>query len=163
MEDLKLKQSDDITSNGKISIKVENKDGTSALVVVKNKVLLTGRSAIASSLANMYNGEFPFYITRVLFGNSGTLGGNPKFVEDNREGLFGVTTLNKPVIASIDDDLPQQVIFTTTVTFDELVGDVINEMALEMANEEIFSMATFGDISKTDSMQLIFNWRLNFC
>ncbi len=157
-----IDQDIEISSHGKIYLKVENKDGTTATMAVKNKVLLTGRAALAASLANQYNGEFPFYIARVLFGSNGTLSGNPKFVEDTREGLFGVTTLTKPVIASIDTNLPQQVTFTTTVTFSELVGQVINEMALEMANGQLFSMATFGDINKSSSMQLIWNWRLTW-
>jgi hypothetical protein len=152
----------EIASHGKIYLSVENLDGTFAKMAVKNKVLLTGRSALAGSLANQYNGEFPFYVTRVLFGNNGTIGGAPRFVDDSREGLFGAVTLSKPAIATIDDDFPQQVTFTTTVAFSELVGNVINEMALEMANGQIFSMATFGDISKTSSTQLVYNWRLSF-
>lgn len=152
----------EIASHGKIFLTCQNIDGTVAKMAVKNKVLLSGRSALAASLANMYNGEFPFYIVRVLFGNNGTVGGAPRFVDDSREGLFGATTLTKPVIATIDPDFSHQVTFTTTVTFAELVGNVINEMALEMANGDLFSMATFGDINKTASMQLIWNWRLTW-
>lgn len=157
-----IAQDTEIGSRGQIFLTLENVDGTKASMVVKNKVLLTGRNALAKTLANDYTGPFQFYVARVLFGNSGTLGGSPRLVEDSRTGLFGPTTLAKPVIASIDDDFPQQVTFTTTVTFSELIGETINEMALEMANGDLFSMATFGDISKTSLMQLIFNWRLTW-
>lgn len=152
----------EIASQGKIFITVKNLDGTTATLAVKNKVLRTGRSALAKSVANQFSTTYQFYISRVLFGSNGTLGGSPRFIDDARTGLFGPTTLTKPVIASIDPDVPYQVTFTTTVNFDELVGQTINEMALEMANGDVFSMATFGDISKTSSMSLVFNWRLNF-
>jgi hypothetical protein len=157
-----IKEDTEIGSYGKIFLTVQNLDGTIAKTVVKNKVLLSGRNALARTLANDYTGPFQFYVARVLFGNSGTLGGSPRLVDDNRTGLFGPTTLTKPVIASIDDDFPQQVTFTTTVTFSELVGDTINEMALELANGDLFSMATFGDTSKTSSMQLVYNWKLTW-
>lgn len=152
----------DILSQGKIFLKIINQDGSVATMAVRNKVLLSGKAGLARSLANQYNGEFPFYIARVLFGDNGTVGGAPRFVEDSRDGLFGLVNLTKPVIASIDPDLTHQVTFTTTITFDELVGQVINEMALEMANGDLFSMATFGDITKTSTMQLIWNWRLTW-
>ena len=157
-----IDQDTEISSLGKIYLKVSNLDGTSATMAVRNKVLLSGRAAMAASLANQYNGEFPFYIIRVHFGSNGTVGGNPKSVQDNREGLFGVTTLTKPVIASVDPQLPQQVTFTAVVAFNELVGQVINEMALEMANGQFFSMATFGDINKSSGMELTWNWRLSW-
>ena len=157
-----ITQDMEIGSYGQIFLENLNQDGTKSKSIVKNKVLLSGRSALAKILANDYTGPFQFYIARVLFGNSGTLGGSPRLVDDGRTGLFGPVTLAKPVIAAVDDTLPQQVTFTTTVAFTDLVGDVINEMALEMANGDLFSMATFGDISKTSGMQLTFNWRLNW-
>ncbi len=159
---MELQYSDDISSHGKIFCTVANEDGTFAKLAVRNKVLLSGRAALARSVANQIGSDFNFYIARVLFGNSGTVGGTPRFVEDQRDGLFGPVTLTKPVIASIDPVVPSQVTFTTTVAFGELIGQVINEMALEMANGDLFSMATFGDISKTSTMQLIWNWRLNW-
>lgn len=152
----------EIASHGKIFCTVVNEDGTIAKMAVRNKVLLTGRSALAQSLANQLTGDFNFYIARVLFGNSGTVGGAPRFVDDDRDGLFGPVTLTKPVVASIDPNNPSSVTFTTTVTFTDLIGQTINEMALEMASGDLFSMATFGDISKTSTMQLIWNWRLNW-
>jgi hypothetical protein len=152
----------EIASHGKIFCTVVNKDGTFSKMAVRNKVVLSGRAALAKSLANQIGGDFNFYIARVLFGASGTVGGVPRYVNDGQDGLFGPVTLTKPVIASIDPLTPSQVTFTTTVAFAELIGQPINEMALEMANGDIFSMATFGDINKTSTMQLIWNWRLNW-
>jgi len=151
----------EIASHGKIFCTVVNEDGSFSKMAVRNKVLLSGRTALAKSLANQIGGDFNFYIARVLFGSSGTVSGAPRFVEDNREGLFGPVTLTKPVVATIDSLTPSQVTFTTTVTFNDLIGQAINEMALEMATGDLFSMATFGDINKTAGMQLIFNWRLS--
>ncbi len=152
----------EISSHGKIYLTIKNKDGTSAQMAVKNKVLLSGRRALAKTLANDYDGNFSFYIARVLFGNNGTIGGSPRLVDDVRTGLFGAVTLAKPVIASIDPDYQNQVTFTTTVNFNELIGSVINEMALEMANGDLFSMATFGDVTKSSTMELVWNWRLTW-
>jgi len=163
MEHLELYNDDiEVASHGKIFCTVINENGTFAKMAVRNKVLLSGREALAKSLANQFTGTYNYYIARVLFGANGTVSGTPRFVEDQRDGLFGPVTLTKPVIASIDPMIPNQVTFTTTVNFSELIGQPINEMALEMANGDLFSMATFGDINKTGTMQLIWNWRLNF-
>lgn len=152
----------EIKSNGKIFLTMLNKDGTASQMAVRNKVVLSGRSALAAIVANQFEGVFSFYIARVLFGDNGTVGGVPRFVEDTQTGLFGPVILSKPVIATIDPLATSQVTFTTTVAFGELVGFAINEMALEMANGQIFSMATFGDVNKTSTTQLIYNWRISW-
>ena len=152
----------EIKSSGKVFLTIINKNGTASQMAVRNKVVLSGRSALASVVANDFEGPFSFYIARVLFGNSGTVSGTPRFVEDTQTGLFGPVILAKPVIATIDPLATSQVTFTTTVTFGELIGFAINEMALEMANGDLFSMTTFGDVNKTSTMQLIWNWRLNW-
>jgi len=152
----------EIASHGKVYLTIENDDGTKAIMAVRNKVVRSGREALARSLANQFDGTYSFYAVRVLFGTNGTLGGAPRFVDDTRTGLFGTVALAKPVIASIDPDFPTQVTFTTVVAKTELVGQTINEMALEMANGDIFSMTTFGDVTKNSSMQLTWNWRLTW-
>jgi hypothetical protein len=146
---------------GEIHIIQTNLDGTKLEKKVKNKVLYTGRSALAASLANSFGGSYNFFISNVLFGSNGTIGGVPRFIDDGRDGLFGPTILSKPVLATINPDFTTQVTFTTVVAFDEVVGQVINEMALQMADSSVFSMATFGDINKTNTMQLTWNWKLS--
>lgn len=153
---------DEIKSIGEIQIIQTNLHKVSSETIVRNKVLRLGRSALASSLANEFGGSYNFFISRVLFGNNGTIGSVPRFVDEGRSGLFGATALTKPVLSTINPDLTTQVTFTTVVAFDELVGQVINEMALQMANGDLFSMATFGDINKSSLIQLVFNWRLNW-
>jgi hypothetical protein len=147
---------------GDVEIIVESKDGSTVVYDVKNTVLLTGRRALAKSLANSIGSTYDFYITRMIFGDGGTMDGVKKFVNAGREGLFGVTRLSKPAIANLDSTIPAQAIFTSVIRFEDAVGVTLNEMALQMANGQLYSMTTFPDLSKTEDMQINFNWRINF-
>jgi len=151
-----------IETKGDVEIIVEHKNGEIEFIDFPNTVLRKGRQALAKTLANDLGDGFDFYITRIEFGDGGTQGGVKKFVDAGRTGLFGVTRLSKPVVANIDSSVPEQVILTSVVAFDELVGVAINEMGLKMASGDLYSMTTFPDLSKTADMQLTFNWRLNF-
>jgi len=128
----------------------------------RNTILTTGKMALARSLANIVDDVYTFYIDKMIFGNNGTSGGVEKFVTTSRTGLFGVTRVQKPVIANIDPDNPSQVIFTSVLTFEDGNGYQLNEMALVMANGDLYSMVTFPDLTKTDLMQITWNWRLSF-
>jgi len=155
-----------VLSNGDrhkiIEIIKEWKDGRKEITEVSNTVLLTGRRAMTKALANAIGDSFQFFITKMDFGDEGTTGsGVKKFVNAGREGLFGVVRVSKPVLANIDNSLPTQAIFTSVLTFDE-ANITLNEMALRMANGELYSMTTFPDLNKTTDMQITFNWRLNF-
>jgi hypothetical protein len=153
---------DTIRPIGDIEILTEYSNGTREIFNVQNTVLLTGRRALTSCLAGNIGDSYQFYINRMLFGDGGTQGGVKKYVDAGRDGLFGVTQVSKPVLANIDSYIPTQAIFTSTIKFDEAVGVVLNEMALQMANGNLYSMTTFPDLSKTEDMQITFNWRLNF-
>jgi hypothetical protein len=128
----------------------------------KNTVLTLGRVAMASSLANDIGNQFNFFISRMLFGDGGTVGGVPQFVDAGRNGLFGITRANLPVIAQVDPLMPTQAIFTSVIGFDQANGFVLSEMALQMNTGDFFSMATFPDLSKTPQIQITFNWQLSF-
>ena len=141
---------------------VEYRDGSTDIVTWENAVLDKGREALAATLANLVGDTNEFFIARMIFGDGGTTAGAKKFVNTNRNGLFGVTRLTKPVTALIDDLNASQAIFTSVITFDELVGVAMNEMALQMANGSLYSLSTFLDLTKTANMQITFNWRLNF-
>lgn len=149
-------------SRGDIEIIKQWRSGEIEVLEERNTILLTGKRALSKSLANAFDGEYKFYITRMVFGDDGTQDGVKKFVNANREGLFGVTRLSKPVIATVDTSVPAQAIFTSVIKFDEGVGLTLNEMALQMADGDLFSMVTFPDLNKTEDMQITFNWRLNF-
>jgi hypothetical protein len=153
---------DAIETRGDVEIILSWKDGKKEFLDVRNTVLLTGRRALAKSLANQIGEKFQFNIVRMLFGDGGTTNGVKKFVNAGREGLFGVTRLSKPALSNLDTSVPAQVIFTSVIKFDEAVGVTLNEMALQMANGQLYSMVTFPDLNKTEDMQITFNWRLNF-
>lgn len=147
---------------GDVDIITRRKNGNEDMKSVHNTVLLTGRRVLAKTLANDIGSSFEFYVTHMIFGDGGTQSGVKKHVDAGREGLFGTTRLSKPAISTIDNSIPTQVIFTTVVAFDEVVGVTLNEMALQMANGDLYSMVTFPDLNKTSDMQITFNWRVNF-
>lgn len=151
-----------LRGKGDVEIITEWKDGNKEYVDVRNTILLTGRRALARCLANSLGDGFSFYVTKMLFGDGGTVDGVKKYVNSNRNGLFGVTRLSKPVLSSLDTTIPAQVIFTSVIRFDEGVGLTLNEMALQMHSGDLYSMTTFPDLNKTEDMQITFNWRLNF-
>jgi hypothetical protein len=151
-----------VKPQGEVEICIEYKDGSKEATTVKNTVLTTGRLALANGLANQIGSSFDFYVTRMIFGDAGTTGGVKKVVNAGRNGLFGVTQVSKPALANSDTSVTAQVIFTSVILFSEGVGLTLNEMALQMANGDLFSMTTFPDLNKTSDMQITFNWRLNF-
>lgn len=153
---------DEIRSRGDVDIIIEWKDGRQELFDTKNTILLTGRRAMAKSLANIIGDSYQFYVTNMIFGDGGTEDGVKKYVNANRNGLFGVTRVSKPVLSNMDGSVPAQVIFTSTIRFDEAEGMTLNEMALQMADGDLYSMTTFPDMNKTAEMQITFNWRLNY-
>lgn len=148
---------------------VERK-GSLEVVEFRNTILKSGREALALSLANRIGGDFDFFVSRMLFGDGGSVGGSPKAVQADRTALFGTTRVSKPVVANIDPNDGTQVIFTSVVSYDEGNGFDINEMALQLHGSvssggnapSLYSMATFPGVSKTSLMQLTFNWRISF-
>src|SRR5262252_3532857 len=153
---------DALTPKGCVEAIIEYKDGPTEIVRFPNTILRLGRQALAQCLTNQIGGAFDFFISRMLFGDGGTNGGTIKFVSTERNGLFGVTRANKPVMASTDQTAPTQAIFTSVLTFQEANGFTLNEMALQMNTGDLYSMATFPDLSKTAQMQITWNWRLSF-
>jgi len=145
---------------GSVERIVEYKDGSTEVIKSKNTVLNKGRSALAATLANLVGDTNEFFIARMIFGDGGTTAGVKKFVNADRNGLFGVTRLTKPVTALIDDLNPSTAIFTSVITFDEINSTTINEMALQMQNNDLYSMITFPDLNKTSEMQITWNWKL---
>lgn len=153
---------DQIHPEGKVEIVKEWKDQKREVLWVPNTVLFSGRRALVSCLANQLDGTFSFYISRMIFGDGGTQGEIKRYVNPNRDGLFGVTRLSKPVMSNVDGSVPTQVIFISVIRYEDAVGVTLNEMALQMANERLFSMTTFPNLQKTEDMQITFNWYIAF-
>lgn len=158
-----MNQVEQIKPVGVIQRTIEYNDGRPTEVITfKNTVLKNGRIALAKSLANEIGSTYDFYIVRMLFGSNGTAGGVPKYVDENRNGLYGLTTLSKPILSSLDPNQTTQVIFTSVIAYSEANGTPLNEMALQMNNGQLYSMRTFPDLTKTDHMQITWSWALNF-
>jgi len=149
-------------SVGHVFGKIDYLDGTEEFFNFKNTILMKGRGALAKSLANEINETYDFYISRMLFGDGGTSGGSLKFVNAARNGLFGTTRANKNVISSVNAENEAQVILTSVLTYNEANNYTLNEMALQMSNGDLYSMVTFADMTKTDRMQITYNWYIDF-
>lgn len=153
---------DTIECKGKVKLTCEWLDGRVEETWINNTVLKTGRRAVAKGLTNNIGDGFQYYINRMVFGDGGTVDGVKKYVDAARNGLFGVTRLSKPIVAAIDSTVPELAVFTSVIKFTDIVGVTINEMALQMANGELYSMLTFADFTKTEEQQLTLNWYLSF-
>ena len=153
------KISNEIEAIGNVYLTVLNDNGTTAKVKIKNKVLNTGVLAMVKALSNSFGGDFNLYISRMLFGTNGTSSGTPKVVEETRTGLFGTTAAAKSVVSNISVD-GKRISFSATLLKTDMVGETLNKMALELADGNLFSMTTFGDISKTNTMQLTWDWEI---
>ena len=151
---------------GDVQVSIEYLNKTIEKIEFHNTILRKGRMALAASLANATGGDFDYFINRMVFGNGGTSNasglGVPRQVATERNGLFGSAVVSKPVIANIDSSNPTQVVFTSVISFQEANGSTLNEMALQMHNGDFYSMATFPGITKTNQMQITWNWRLSF-
>lgn len=153
-----------IKVKGDVQMIIRYEDGREEILEFPNTILVTGRQALASSLAKSFGGSYDYYITRMLFGIGGTDGmGNKKVVSPSRNGLFNQIT-SKPVIAAVDPDVPSQVVFTSVLPANDPAtnNQVLNEMALQMGTGDLYSMVTFPNLTKTASMQIVWNWRISF-
>jgi hypothetical protein len=152
-----------IKIKGDIERVIEYKNGNKEVKYFKNTILTTGRRSLARSLANQI-GESGFenYVIAMVFGQGGVSGTDtPKFVGSERTQLYSVVK-SKPVIANVDGT---QVIFTSVLSFEEFGPthlQPINEAALKLANNDLYSMVTFPQLTKTESMQITWNWRISF-
>lgn len=146
---------------GYITAKIINKNGEENFIDFENAVLVGGRSELVKVLANKIGASYEQYVSRMIFGDGGTDGGNVRYVDADRTGLFGLTRASKPVVASIDATNTTQVTFTSVLGFDDANGYNLSEMALVLNNDILYSMATFAPLSKTSDIQIVWNWRVN--
>lgn len=147
---------------GEVEMLIEYADGRKSEMMYRNAILNTGKSALAQAIAGDIGTSYNLYVCKMLFGTNGTISGVPKFVDASRNGLFGATLIAKNVTTIINPAAPTQVIFTSILTYSDAIGSSINEMALQLANNDLYSMVTFGEVTKTGSMQITYNWRVTF-
>jgi hypothetical protein len=153
---------DQVKCIGWIDAVIEYKDGRREEMHFHNTVLRKGRQALAKALTNSFGDGFNYYVSRMVFGDGGTAAGATKFVDTNRTALFGLTRATKPVVAGVDPTTPTKAIFTSVLTFADANGFVLSEMGLVMNNNEMYSLSTFPDLTKTDQMQITWSWSVNF-
>ena len=155
--------SNSIKTRGDVQMIINYTSGEQKVIEFPNTVLYKGREALAASLANKFSGNYDFYINRMIFGTGGTTGGTTKYVDAGRNGLYcGTPVASKPVISAVDPNIPSQVVLTSVLATGDAVGQTLNEMALQMATGDLYSMVTFPDLTKTDQMSIIWNWTLSF-
>ena len=147
---------------GDVGLDILYEDGETERRKYRNTILLHGRAALARCLANEVGDDFQFYVNRMIFGNGGTLEGTPKYVNSERNSLFGMNVVSRPVIATVNKTDPNVVTFTAVVAKTDPYVGVMNEMALQMANGDLYSMVTFPDLTKTSLMQLTWSWDISF-
>ena len=147
---------------GFVDVCIEDLNKNKVFYTMKNTILKKGKEALAMSLANEIGDMYSFYISKMIFGDGGALNSSPKIVDGDRNVLFGQKVISKPIIANIDPSITSQVVFTSVIKYSEINGSVINEMALEMNNGNLYSMVTFPNLTKTENMQITWNWRINF-
>jgi hypothetical protein len=147
---------------GEVEMLIEYSDGRASEKTTRqcrlNTILTGGKEAVVKSLAGDIGQTFSGYVCKMLFGTNGTVGGVPRFVDAGRNGLFGPTLISKNVTATLNPDTPNTVIFTAILTYSDAVGSTLNEMALQLANGDLYSMLTFGDITKSGTAQITYNW-----
>lgn len=147
---------------GGIIATIEYKHKPKEVYRFPNTVLTKGRESLANFLVDQ-NAQKSVFVQNMLFGDGGVDKERIKrTVEADRNALYGITRVSKPVIAQIDPLVRTQAIFTAVITFEEANGYSLNEMALQLNTGDFFSMATFPDLGKTDQMQITWNWRLSF-
>jgi len=172
-----MMHSEDVQSVGKLSCKIEYSNGKSYELMMPNTVVSKGREALAAVITNTFascpvdsaaflssNVTPSLYINRMLFGNNGVDGSSvPKRVVASQNTLYcGVPLATKNVSAIVNPNVATQAIFTSVLLYSDANGVALSEMALQMTNNNLYSMITFPPITKTNQMQISFSWSINF-
>lgn len=149
---------DKLGMRGEISVRIDYFDGRPPEHrAFTNTILDNARKMWANFLANK---ESQAFISHMVFGDGGVHQNSKRQVKPEMRELFGITRVSKPVIAQTDPDNSKQVIFTAVVSKEEGNGHPLTEMGLKLSTGELFSLATFLELNKTEQMQLTWNWRL---
>ena len=160
-----------IQSIGYGEITIEDKNGNITVKPFKNAILKTGREAIIKALTHtlqacsntsgQFEYAFPFFVKNMLFGNGGEVGGVPRAVNANQNGMYGITVATKQVNSLINPNNSSQAIFTAVLGFNDGNGYSISEIGLQMGSNDLYSLSTFSGIAKTSQIQITFSWNIN--
>jgi hypothetical protein len=144
---------DRVQIQGLIKRTIKYKDGRIEKDQFWNMILKTGKNTMASLLTNQ---EENLFVTNMLFGD----GGKDKEVTPDQTSLFGITRVNKKVVAQVVDETWAS--FTATIGFEEANDYTLNEMALMLNNERLYSMAIFPGFTKNEQIEITWEWVLMF-
>ena len=149
-------------TKGFVDAVINYKDGTKIELAFPNTIMKSGREALVKTLTNQISSDYTnLYVTRMVFGDGGTSGGNVLLVDVNATGLYGVTRASKSVIGQINPNNSTQAIFTSVLGYDDANGFSLSEMGLLLNDGTMYSMVTFADLSKTSSMSITWNWTVS--
>lgn len=148
-----------IETKGYIEGRIKYKDGRVEVIKFNNTIVAGGKQYLANCLLE----DAPkLHVKHMLFGDGGTMNGEPKLISPAQEKLFGVTRVKKEVIAQVDPEMSTQLIFSIIIGEDEGNDFPLNEMALELSDGTISNLATFADLNKTDQMEIAWSWFICF-
>ena len=149
-----------VKSKGYIQAKITHKNtGNVEVIQFSNTILDTGKVYLAKCLLEE---SAKFSIEYMVFGDGGTVDGQPREISPMQESLFGVTRVKKKVIGQIDPEIPKQVIFSVMIGEEEGNNFALNEMALILSDGTLFNLSTFSDLNKTDQMEIAWSWFVCF-
>ena len=170
-----MKNTDSLKANGSIKVDIIYGNGKKYIHEFDNTVLITGREALAKALTNTLGtcpaatttstGELvpSLYINAMVFGSQGVDGsGTPKVVSPARPSLYGPIVVSKGVNSYVDGTVTTNAVFVATLLFGDAVGYSINEMALQLSDNSLYSMVTYPSLVKSADMQVTFTWTLSF-
>ena len=127
-----------------------------------NTVLTIGKQMLAKTIANDI-GATPIFVENMLFGQGGEDESVPKSVDTGRTSLFNFISGTRITAASAwNSEFPTRATFSATLDASTANGSTINEAALELSNNDLLSMITFGGLSKTSSLAFTLNWTVIF-
>lgn len=152
---------ENIKAIGPIHLIIEEDGKNKKELFFTNRVLRSGHTTLCKYLINEQ--EDKPYISEIIFGDGGAEGRTPKKIHPDRKTLFGITKLNKEIVAQIDPEDLSTLVIAVVVEKNEANDCMINEIALKMSNGDLFSMATFSGFEKTEKMRLTWIWRVLFC
>ena len=149
---------------GNVEIIIKDNDNNILDVIRKqNTVLNIGKAALCKCLGNQIDTDFDFYVQNLLISDGGVDGsGNPLVVSAERTGMFNTVLLTIPVFSSISGTFNNMITFTSTISSSMGNGNQLSEAALQLADGSLYSITTFGAISKTSAISIIFNWTVSF-
>jgi len=151
---------DKILVRGHIIRKIRYLDGSVESFEFPNTLLNSAKVRMADFLIN--ENPKPIYITHILFGDGVFEAGQKKEPNPTQTSLLGIVRASKKVVKQVDPEIPTQLVFSVTLENEDANGHVLNEMALQMNDGELFSISTFPNLTKAEDFAVDWLWVVDF-